>query len=127
MVNALLNPIRWPSEAIWEAVYPSLANFSVEVIAELDSSNTELIRRARSGQTGPVVLVDESQSAGRGRLGRQWLSGRGDSLTFSLGLPLPVKDWSGLSLAVGLPALATKWRSLDFQTLPLSRLLQLRQ
>ena len=102
MTNALLNPIRWPSEAIWEAVYPSLANFSIEILPELDSSNTELMRRARAGQTDPVLLVAETQTAGRGRLGRQWVSRRGDSLTFSLGLPLHIKDWSGLSLAVGL-------------------------
>ena len=102
MVNALLNPIRWPSEAIWEAVYPCLANFSIEILPELDSSNTELMRRARAGQTDPVLLVAETQTAGRGRLGRQWVSRRGDSLTFSLGLPLHIKDWSGLSLAVGL-------------------------
>jgi BirA family biotin operon repressor/biotin-[acetyl-CoA-carboxylase] ligase len=116
MAIALQDPIPWPSEAIWEALYPTLPNFSVEVLAELDSSNTELMRRARSGQTDPVLLVAETQSAGRGRLGRQWVSKRGDSLTFSLGLPLPVKDWSGLSLAVGLslaeslhPQVGLKW------------------
>jgi BirA family biotin operon repressor/biotin-[acetyl-CoA-carboxylase] ligase len=116
MAIALQDPIPWPSEAIWEAAYPTLPNFSVEVLAELDSSNTELMRRARSGQTDPVLLVAETQSAGRGRLGRQWVSKRGDSLTFSLGLPLPVKDWSGLSLAVGLslaeslhPQVGLKW------------------
>ena len=67
MAIALQDPIPWPSEAIWEAVYPTLPNFSVEVLAELDSSNTELMRRARSGQTDPVLLVAETQSAGRGR------------------------------------------------------------
>jgi BirA family biotin operon repressor/biotin-[acetyl-CoA-carboxylase] ligase len=102
MAISLQDPIPWPSEAIWEAVYPTLPNFSIEVLAEVDSSNSELMRRARSGQTDPVLLVAETQSAGRGRLGREWVSKRGDSLTFSLGLPLPVKDWSGLSLAVGL-------------------------
>ena len=50
----------------------------------------------------PILLVAEQQTAGRGRLGRSWLSQRGDSLTFSLGLPLRPADWSGLSLAVGI-------------------------
>jgi len=116
MASVLLDPIPWPSESIWEAVHPHLAHFCVEVRAELDSSNTELMRRARAGQTEPVLLVAETQSAGRGRLGRQWVSKRGDSLTFSLGLPLHVKDWSGLSLAVGLslaeslhPQVGLKW------------------
>ena len=108
--------MRWPAEAIWEAVSPQMPGFSVEILPEIDSTNTELMRRARAGQTDAVLLVAESQSAGRGRLGRQWVSQRGDSLTFSLGLPIAPKDWSGLSLAVGLslaeslhPQVGLKW------------------
>lgn len=110
--------LRWPAEAIWEAVAPSLPGFTVEVLPETDSTNTELMRRARAGRLEPVLLVAESQTAGRGRLGRQWDSGVavGDVLTFSVGLSLPMSDWSGLSLAVGLsvaqslhPDLQIKW------------------
>ncbi len=107
MTSPLTSPIRWPAEAIWEAVAPSLPGFTVEVLPEIDSSNSELMRRFR-GSPGlaprpePVLLVAEQQSAGRGRLGRSWQSRRGDSLTFSLGLPLQPADWSGLSLAVGI-------------------------
>ena len=108
--------MRWPAEAIWEAVSPQIPGFSVEILPEIDSTNTELMRRARAGQTDALLLVAENQSAGRGRLGRQWVSQRGDSLTFSLGLPIAPKDWSGLSLAVGLslaenlhPQLGLKW------------------
>jgi BirA family biotin operon repressor/biotin-[acetyl-CoA-carboxylase] ligase len=107
---------RWPAEAIWEAVSPQLPGFSVEILPEIDSTNTELMRRARAGQTDAVLLVAETQSAGRGRLDRKWVSQRGDSLTFSLGLPIAPKDWSGLSLAVGLslaeslhPQVGLKW------------------
>ena len=101
--------IRWPAEAIWEAVSPQLPGFSVEILPQVDSTNSELMRRARAGQTDAVLLVAETQSAGRGRLGRQWVSQRGDSLTFSLGLPIAPQDWSGLSLAVGL-SLASRSR-----------------
>lgn len=108
--------MNWPAEAIWEAVAPLLPGFTVEVLAEIDSSNTELMRRARAGRTEPVLLVAERQTAGRGRLGRAWQSAAGDSLTFSLGLPLAPADWSGLSLAVGIavaealhPAAKLKW------------------
>jgi BirA family biotin operon repressor/biotin-[acetyl-CoA-carboxylase] ligase len=112
-------PIQWPAEAIWEAVFPLLPGFTVEVLPEIDSTNTELMRRARAGQLEPILLVAERQTAGRGRLGRTW-SGAADgeipSLTFSLGLPLAPPDWSGLSLAVGLavvaclhPELRLKW------------------
>lgn len=109
--------LRWPAEAIWEAVAPTLPGFTVEVLPEVDSTNTELMRRARAGRLEPVLLLAEAQTAGRGRLGRAWHSGApGDVLTFSLGLPLRLADWSGLSLAVGLgvahglhPDLQLKW------------------
>jgi BirA family biotin operon repressor/biotin-[acetyl-CoA-carboxylase] ligase len=94
--------LRWPAEQIWQTVVPWLPDFSVEILPEIDSSNTELMRRARAGRSEPVLLVAEHQSAGRGRMGRQWHSPPGSSLTFSLGLPLAPADWSGLSLAVGV-------------------------
>jgi BirA family transcriptional regulator, biotin operon repressor / biotin---[acetyl-CoA-carboxylase] ligase len=56
----------------------------------------------RSIDLQPCLLVAEHQSGGRGRHGRAWQSNAGASLTFSLGLPLGMKDWSGLSLAVGV-------------------------
>ncbi len=96
------HPIRWPLEAIWQAVEPHLTGFTCEVLPLVDSSNTELMRRIKAGRPEPTLLVAEQQSAGRGRLGRTWHSLRGGSLTFSLGLPLSPADWSGLSLAVGI-------------------------
>jgi BirA family biotin operon repressor/biotin-[acetyl-CoA-carboxylase] ligase len=108
--------IRWQAEAVWEAVSPVLPGFTVEVLPEIDSTNTELMRRARTGQTEPVLLLAERQTAGRGRMGRPWASDVGASLTFSLGLPLAPTDWSGLSLAVGValaeslhPDVRIKW------------------
>lgn len=111
----------WPAEAIWEAIVPEWSDFSVEVLAQTDSTNSELMRRARAGQLAPCLLVAEVQTNGRGRLGRSWLSqddesGEIKTLTFSLGLPLQMSDWSGLSLAVGVSvasslheALRLKW------------------
>ena len=112
--------MRWPAEAIWEAVVAELPDFTVEVLPSIDSSNSELMRRARAGRTEPVLLVAETQTAGRGRRGRDWHSAApadvGASLTFSLGLPLHMRDWSGLSLAVGVsvagslhPDVQLKW------------------
>jgi BirA family transcriptional regulator, biotin operon repressor / biotin---[acetyl-CoA-carboxylase] ligase len=95
----------WPAETIWQQVMalglPSLASFSVEILPEIDSTNSELMRRARAGQTEPTLLIAEQQSAGRGRMGRDWQSGPTHSLTFSLGLSLSPASWEGLSLAVG--------------------------
>jgi len=56
----------------------------------------------RAVDTQPCLLVAEHQTRGRGRLGRGWQSSAGRSLTFSLSLPLAPRDWSGLSLGVGL-------------------------
>ena len=101
----------WPAEDLWLALVAKQPGLTVEVLPEIDSTNTELMRRARAGQTEPVLLVAETQTAGRGRLGRPWHGEVGHALTFSLGLMLKPADWSGLSLAVGL-SLA---RSLDPQ------------
>jgi BirA family transcriptional regulator, biotin operon repressor / biotin---[acetyl-CoA-carboxylase] ligase len=81
-----------------------LAGFTVEVLPQIDSTNTELLRRLRSApaRLEPLLLVAETQTAGRGRQGRQWQSARGASLTFSLSLPLARADWSGLSLVAGI-------------------------
>ena len=95
-------PIRWPAEAVWEAVSPLLPGFTVEVLPSIDSTNTELMRRARAGLCEPTLLVAEQQTAGRGRMGRAWQSDAGASLMMSLGLPMAPRDWSGLSLAVGV-------------------------
>jgi len=122
MPAAFAQPVRWPAEAIWEAVAPTLPGFTVEVLPEVDSTNSELMRRARAGHPDPVLLVAEQQIAGRGRMGRQWHSGAAPlgaaakALTFSLGLNLAPADWSGLSLAMGLsvarslhPDIRLKW------------------
>jgi BirA family biotin operon repressor/biotin-[acetyl-CoA-carboxylase] ligase len=108
--------MRWPTEAIWEAVAPALPGFTVEVLPAVDSTNSEAMRRARAGRIEPLLLVAERQSAGRGRLGRTWRSEPGASLTFSLAMPLAPADWSGLSLAVGVcladalhPRVRLKW------------------
>ena len=81
---------------------PQLPGFGIEILAEIDSSNTELMRRARAGRHEPILLVAERQTAGRGRQGRKWSGELGDALTFSIGLPYQPSNWSGLSLAVGL-------------------------
>lgn len=96
----------WPLRDLREAVGRLWPGAAVEAVATIDSTNTELMRRARAGRCDPVLLVAGHQSAGRGRLGRHWHAGsdRADlrPLTFSLGLPLAPSDWAGLSLAVGV-------------------------
>ena len=94
------------AQTIASTVAPMLPGFTVEVVDAIDSTNSELMRRARAGNLAPVLLVAERQTAGRGRMGRPWHSAQDAAqpltLTFSLGLPLAPHDWSGLSLAVGV-------------------------
>lgn len=95
--------LDWPTGAIEQALAAIWPDARVEVQPQVASSNTTLLDRARTGQTQPTLLVAERQTAGRGRMGRQWLSlpEAGGSLTFSLSVPLGQTDVSGLSLVVG--------------------------
>lgn len=55
---------------------------------EIDSTMEEARRRAITGDMGPCWLVTGQQTAGRGRLGRQWTSPKGNLFTTAL-LPYP--------------------------------------
>jgi BirA family transcriptional regulator, biotin operon repressor / biotin---[acetyl-CoA-carboxylase] ligase len=92
----------WPIEELSLKLKSQLADIKVELLERVDSTNEELLRRARGGDTHPCLLIAEQQTKGRGRLGKVWHSSEKDSLTFSLGLILNPVSWSGLSLVVGL-------------------------
>jgi len=99
----------WPIDILHTAIAPLLPDFAVEVLPQVDSTSDELMRRARAGDLQPLLLVAETQTAGRGRMNRPWYTdawegtGMVPALTFSLGLSLtPQCTWSGLSLAVGV-------------------------
>lgn len=90
-----LNAIEQRTRAIWP-------HFAAQALASVDSTNSELMRRARLGQCAPTLLIAREQTAGKGRLGKTWASNPHTSLTFSLGITLAPADWSGLSLVVGI-------------------------
>jgi BirA family biotin operon repressor/biotin-[acetyl-CoA-carboxylase] ligase len=52
--------------------------FRLEHIASIGSTSAELMARARAGETGPLWLVADEQTAGRGRRARQWRSPKGN-------------------------------------------------
>jgi BirA family biotin operon repressor/biotin-[acetyl-CoA-carboxylase] ligase len=108
--------LRTHAESLWVALSAQLPGLSIEVLPTVDSTNTRLMKQAREGLVEPSVLVAETQTAGRGRMGKAWHTATHRALTFSLGLPLAPQDWSGLSLLVGLslarslhPELRLKW------------------
>lgn len=60
---------------------------------EIDSTNAEAHRLAANGERGPLWLVAGRQTAGRGRLGRQWISEPGNlyaTILFTITAPSPV-------------------------------------
>jgi BirA family biotin operon repressor/biotin-[acetyl-CoA-carboxylase] ligase len=56
----------------------------VRRFAEIDSTNRYLLDEAAAGAPDGVVAVADSQTAGRGRLGRRWVSPPGASLLVSV-------------------------------------------
>ena len=83
------------------ALLPPLA---VEVVDQIASTSTELLRRMQRKDIHGTVLAAEWQTAGRGRRGRQWTAVAGGSLTFSIGWRFEqgAGFLAGLSLAVGV-------------------------
>jgi BirA family biotin operon repressor/biotin-[acetyl-CoA-carboxylase] ligase len=73
-------------------------------LAEVTSTNDEVAARARAGAPEGMVVVADSQSAGRGRRGRPWEAPAGSSLLVSV-LLRPAAPHLAL-VAAGLAALA---------------------
>jgi len=80
---------------------------ALDVHWRIDSTNSELQRRAAAA-TGIEVCLAETQSAGRGRRGREWQSPLGGNLYFSLlrRFEAGMAQLSGLSLVVGVAVVA---------------------
>lgn len=96
-------PLFPPADALAGRWAPSCGNLVVQVVEHTASTNSDLLKSPESQPPeATVVRVAEHQSAGRGRLGRAWASGRGRTLTFSIGRAMHRADLSGLSIAVGV-------------------------
>ncbi|HNK52927.1 MAG TPA: FAD binding domain-containing protein, partial [Ottowia sp.] len=48
--------LSWPVDALRSALTPLLPGLVVEVAGQIDSTNSELMRRARAGDMAPVLL-----------------------------------------------------------------------
>ena len=83
---------------------PATLPLAVEVVDQIESTSSELLRRAQRRDVHRIVLAAEWQTAGRGRRGRPWTAIAGGSLTFSLGWTFEqgAGFLAGLSLAVGV-------------------------
>ena len=89
---------------IREALGAAADGFTIRVADVCESTNSLLLDDPPADNGRVHVVVAETQTAGRGRRGREWLSWHGASLTFSTlwrfapGAPVP----AGLSLVAGL-------------------------
>ena len=80
-------PARMPLDAARlrrAALRPGGLWRDVEVVARTGSTNADLLARALGGEPEGAVLAAEEQSAGRGRMGRSWVSPPRAALTFSV-------------------------------------------
>ena len=66
------------------AVRPGGLWRTIEVVESTGSTNADLLARALEGEPEGTVLATEDQRAGRGRLGRTWITPPRAALTFSL-------------------------------------------
>src|SRR5688572_14200132 len=59
-------------------------NITVLTYDTIDSTNTEALKQARLGADEGLCIVARQQTAGRGRHGRTWVSGKDAGLYFSI-------------------------------------------
>lgn len=109
--SSILHPLD--ASLITTALGPLGPAFAIRTLDTCASTNAELVETTPSDDGRVHVVLAETQTAGRGRRGRRWLSWPGTCLTFSSlwrfhqGAPVP----AGLSLVAGL-ALASHLESL---------------
>jgi BirA family biotin operon repressor/biotin-[acetyl-CoA-carboxylase] ligase len=81
----LARPIEFlDAHAIVSRLGPVASRVRLTLLDETDSTSTHLLSAAQAGAPSGTCVAAEWQRAGRGRRGRSWQSGLGDSLTFSL-------------------------------------------
>ncbi|MGZ8244721.1 bifunctional biotin--[acetyl-CoA-carboxylase] ligase/biotin operon repressor BirA [Methylomagnum sp.] len=102
----LVSPLQLLDEAAIRAdLNPPAAALlaKLELHDQLDSTNTYLMQAAPAGAVAGTVCLAETQTAGRGRIGREWLSPFGSNIYLSLlwRFEGPSRV-AGLSLAVGV-------------------------
>ena len=78
-------------------------DFKIEYFETIDSTNSELKRRARMGAPSGTVLVADGQTAGRGRMGRVFFSPAGSGLYMSVLLrPVSLADAGRITTLVAV-------------------------
>src|SRR5438105_13413073 len=87
---------------------------NIQVFEETTSTNDVIEKLARDGVKEGAVVFAESQSRGRGRLGRKWISPARKGLWFSVLLRPPLRPQSATQLTVAV-AIALR-NAIELQT-----------
>ena len=77
------NPKGLSAESISCLLKGAVDGLQVKTLTEVDSTNTEAKRLAARGLNEPMLILAESQTAGRGRMGRSFFSPSGTGLYMS--------------------------------------------
>jgi BirA family biotin operon repressor/biotin-[acetyl-CoA-carboxylase] ligase len=105
---ARLNGALAPRPGLWR---------EVRVVEETGSTNADLLAEARSGAGEGLVLVAEAQTAGRGRMGRRWISPPRRALTFSVllrpAVPAGLLGWLPLLAGVAVASALEQTAGVD--------------
>jgi BirA family transcriptional regulator, biotin operon repressor / biotin---[acetyl-CoA-carboxylase] ligase len=120
-VKANSSSQRPPLSAAWlqaELVRPGGFWRAVQVVEQTGSTHDDLLGEARRGAAQGTVLVAEAQSAGRGRMGRRWVSPPRAGLTFSVllrpaAVPPARRGWVPLLTGVAIAAALRAEAGLD--------------
>ena len=93
-------------DRMWQKIMEAgqLEGRRIEFLEQSVSTNVDAARLGRQGVESGTVVVAESQSAGRGRLGRTWLSPPGKGLYLSMiwHSRMEVQDLAKITLTAGL-------------------------
>lgn len=81
--------------------------YRLETFDSIGSTNAEALERARAGERGPLWLVTDLQTAGRGRRQRAWISPRGNlaaTIVETLDVQPPIAATLGFAAGLALEA-----------------------
>ncbi len=91
--------------------------YRLEAFDSIGSTNAEALERARAGERGPLWLVTDQQTAGRGRRQRAWVSPRGnlaatilETIDVQPAIAATLGFAAGLALEAALRAVSLEYR-----------------
>lgn len=104
---------------IRKALQPQTQTRDIQIFLSVDSTNRHLLKIAATGNYHGTIVFAEHQTAGRGRLGRAWVSPFGGNLYFSLlwrfkSVP-GMLSGLGLAVAVAITRALRHWDVPDIQ------------